>query len=106
MLYSTIHILWEIWEHLMDRYFDTMLQPGGMQEATEDQLFSMAGALVAVVLLYYVRDSAFVERALLHPTAGLVRSIVERLPWTEAPPANGTPAEVDETAGHRPAKVA
>lgn len=49
--FTAVHALWEMWEHLMDRFLHTRLQPGGMTEATENNLASLAGVVVAISLI-------------------------------------------------------
>jgi hypothetical protein len=71
--YTALHSLWETGEYLMDRYFGTVLQPGGMGEATGNHLWSIAGALAGVALLWYWRRAGRLEGAVVEPAAAYLR---------------------------------
>jgi hypothetical protein len=71
--FTAFHAVWEMWEHLMDRFLQTQLQPGGMAEATENNLAGMAGGLLAIVVLRRLAG-AFHRRAIL-PLAAYVAQL-------------------------------
>ncbi|TAK63050.1 MAG: hypothetical protein EPO22_06920, partial [Dehalococcoidia bacterium] len=62
--FTALHSLWETSEYLMDRLFGTVLQPGGMDEATRNHLWSLAGALGGVALLWSWRHAGRLDDAL------------------------------------------
>jgi hypothetical protein len=72
-LYTSLHGFWETSEYLMDRYAGTELQPGGMEEATRNNLSSVLGSLLAVALLWRWSLSGFLERSFVAPMASYVR---------------------------------
>ena len=70
-VYAALHNQWEINEFLMDRFAGTELQPGGMAEATRNNLWSLAGSVAAICpLLYFKREGTF-DRALVEPLVAL-----------------------------------
>ena len=72
-VFTALHSLWEAGEYLMDRVFGTVLQPGGMEEATGNQLTSIAGALAGVALLWCWRRAGRIDDALTEPAATFLR---------------------------------
>lgn len=72
LLYTSLHGVWEMGEYLSDRYTGTILQPGGMEEATRNNLSSMLGSLVALALLWWWSRSGFLERTFVAPLASFV----------------------------------
>ena len=68
-IYTSLHGFWEMGEYLMDRYAGTELQPGGMEEATRNNLSSMLGSVVAVALVWWWSASGFLERSFVGPLA-------------------------------------
>jgi hypothetical protein len=52
-IYATLHSLWEMSEFLLDEYAGTNLQPGGMAEATGNNLNSLAAALIAALMIWW-----------------------------------------------------
>jgi hypothetical protein len=75
-LYTSLHGCWETAEFLMDRYTGTELQPGGMAEATRNNLSSILGSLVAVALLWFWERSGFIERSFVGPLASFTSQIL------------------------------
>ena len=71
-LYTSLHGMWETGEYLSDRYTGTKLQPGGMEEATRNNLSSMLGSLLAVALLWWWSASGFLERSFVAPVTAYV----------------------------------
>jgi hypothetical protein len=51
-LYISGHAFWEMWEFAMDAFTGTMLQPGGMAEATRNNLAGVGGALIGAALVW------------------------------------------------------
>jgi hypothetical protein len=82
-IYALIHGLWEMEEFALDRFAGTNLQPGGMEEATRNNVAGLvAGALSAPLFLWW-RRLRCLERHLSDPLAGyvsLVRHGGRRLP--------------------------
>jgi hypothetical protein len=72
-LYGSLHGLWEISEYLSDRVLATELQPGGMEEATRNNIASMGGTVTAVGLLWWWRSSALLAEGLVRPLAGYMK---------------------------------
>ena len=71
-VYAALHNQWEINEFLMDRFAGTDLQPGGMAEATRNNLWSVAGSVVSICpLLYWKREGAL-DRAFVEPLGALI----------------------------------
>jgi hypothetical protein len=68
-VYGSLHGLWEMSEFLSDRMMGTELQPGGMEEATRNNVASMGGTIVAVGLLWWWRSSALLTEGLVRPLA-------------------------------------
>lgn len=66
-LFLALHFIWEVSEHLFDRFLGTELQPGGMVEATDNSIAAAAGALVAIVVLHYWRRTRAFESLLFYP---------------------------------------
>ena len=65
--FVAFHAVWEMYEHSMDRFFGTNLQPGGMVEATDNNFFAVLGALLAVAVLHYWHKATSFEAYLLSP---------------------------------------
>ncbi len=76
--YTSLHGFWEMSEYLTDRYGDTALQPGGMEEATRNNLSSVLGSLLAVALLWRWSVSGFLERSFVAPLASYVAACGRR----------------------------
>ena len=72
-VFTALHSLWECSEYLMDQVFGTVLQPGGMGEATRNHLWSIGGALAGVALLWYWRRAGQLDDALSQPAAAYLR---------------------------------
>ena len=68
--FVAFHAVWEMYEHSMDRFFGTNLQPGGMVEATDNNFFAIVGALLALAILHYWRKTRSFEADLVAPTSG------------------------------------
>jgi hypothetical protein len=68
--FVAFHAAWEMYEHSMDRFFGTNLQPGGMMEATDNNFFAIVGALLAIAVLHYWRKADSFEAYLLSPLTG------------------------------------
>lgn len=66
------HAAWEMWEHHMDRFFGTELQPGGMVEASSNMLWALAGGVIGLALLAWWRRRGALE-SVIAPLARLVR---------------------------------
>lgn len=77
-LYTSLHGLWETGEYLSDRYTGTVLQPGGMEEATRNNLSSMLGSLLALALLWWWGRSGFLERSFVAPLASFAGQLGPR----------------------------
>lgn len=75
MLYTSLHGFWEMSEYLADRYAGTELQPGGMEEATRNNLSSILGSLLAVLLLWWWSLSGFLERSFVGPLTSCVSQL-------------------------------
>jgi len=71
-LYTSLHGFWETGEYLSDRYAGTKLQPGGMEEATRNNLSSVLGSLLAVALMWWWSISGFLERSFVAPVAAYI----------------------------------
>ncbi|MDP2950721.1 MAG: hypothetical protein Q8P22_14470 [Chloroflexota bacterium] len=76
--FIAFHAIWEMYEHSMDRFLGTNLQPGGMVEATDNNFFAIVGALLAVAILYYWRKARSFEVCLLSPTSGYLGQLLVR----------------------------
>ena len=68
--FVAFHAVWEMYEHSMDRFFGTNLQPGGMVEATDNNFFAIVGALLALAILHYWHRARSFEAYLVAPTSG------------------------------------
>jgi len=77
-LYTSLHGLWETGEYLSDRYTGTVLQPGGMEEATRNNLSSMLGSLLGLALLWWWGRSGFLERSFIAPLASFAGQLGPR----------------------------
>jgi hypothetical protein len=66
-LHTALHAGWEGFEHVMDRWFGADLQPGGMNEAFEDSVWALAGALVGLGLARRWREGF--DRHFVDPVA-------------------------------------
>ena len=71
-IHGFFHSLWEIWEFSLDKYLGTFLQPGGMTEATGNNLAGFIGSLLAIAFLYFLRKNLFFQKNLLTPTQNLL----------------------------------
>ena len=86
-VYAALHNQWEINEFLMDRFAGTELQPGGMAEATRNNLWIVAGSVAAICpLLYWKREGAL-DRAFVEPLVALIFG-VHATEGTTTKPAN------------------
>jgi hypothetical protein len=72
-VFTALHSLWEASEYLMDSAFGTVLQPGGMGEATRNHLWSIAGALGGIALISSWRRAGRLDGALTEPAAAFLR---------------------------------
>ncbi len=55
-VYALVHSLWEMEEFALDRFLGTNLQPGGMEEATRNNIAGLvASMLTAAILLWWRR---------------------------------------------------
>lgn len=84
-IYISLHALWEMEEFLLDRFAGTNLQPGGMEEATRNNLASMGGALVGIGLLVWWKMKGTLD-------SGLVVPLTSRSAASAADTAIGGPA--------------
>ena len=71
-LYTSLHGVWETSEYLSDRYLGTELQPGGMEEATRNNLSAALGSMLAIALACWWWQSGMLERAFVGPAASFV----------------------------------
>lgn len=76
--FVAFHAVWEMYEHSMDRFFGTNLQPGGMVEATDNNFFAIVGGLLAIAILYYWRKARSFEVYLVAPTSDYLRRLLAR----------------------------
>lgn len=67
LVYLALHNAWEIEEHLVDRFLGTNLQPGGMEEATENNLVGGAGAVLGIDLLWYWQRRGWLDERVVAP---------------------------------------
>jgi hypothetical protein len=74
--FVAFHAIWEMYEHSMDRFLGTNLQPGGMVEATDNNFFAIVGALLAVAILSYWRSVRAFEAHFLSPITGYLRQLL------------------------------
>ncbi|MEX1022225.1 MAG: hypothetical protein WD058_03660 [Dehalococcoidia bacterium] len=74
LAYFAVHGLWEVQEYLLDEYLGTELQPGGMAEATTNNIGGLAGAALGVALLWYWRRRGRLDAAGVTPVAALFGS--------------------------------
>jgi hypothetical protein len=77
-VYTSAHAVWEMYEFSMDRFADTNLQPGGMDEATRNNVSGIAGALVGVLLVWHWRRSGSLERTAVEPLVSYLRAVWHR----------------------------
>jgi hypothetical protein len=68
-IYATVHALWEMAEFLLDEYAGTNLQPGGMAEATGNNLSSLGGAFLAVAMIWWWHAQETLRRLVVSPFA-------------------------------------
>jgi hypothetical protein len=71
-IYTSLHGMWEMEEYLLDRFAGTKLQPGGMSEATRNNLSSMAGSLLGVAALWWWQEDDVLDDAFVKPVAALL----------------------------------
>lgn len=70
-IYTSLHAGWEMEEFALDRFLGTNLQPGGMEEATRNNLAGLLGGITAIpVLLWWSHDGSLRE-TVVRPFAGL-----------------------------------
>ena len=74
--FVAFHAVWEMYEHSMDRFLGTNLQPGGMVEATDNNFFAIVGALLAVAILSYWRSARAFEAHFLSPITGYLSQLL------------------------------
>lgn len=74
-IYGTLHTFWEMEEFLLDKYAGTNLQPGGMAEATGNNLAGLAGALVGLGMLWLWRREGTLERCVADPVAPFLSQV-------------------------------
>jgi len=78
-VFFSLHSLWEMYEFAADEFGGTELQPGGMHEATTDNLAGIAGAILAIFLLRYWRKNGWLDR-IIEPVGGYFDHTVRRRP--------------------------
>jgi hypothetical protein len=66
-IYTSLHAVWEMYEFFMDRFAGTELQPGGMEEATRNNVAGLAGSFLGVMLLWWWQRIGSLEDALARP---------------------------------------
>jgi hypothetical protein len=89
--FVAFHGVWEIYEHSMDRFLETNLQPGGMVEATDNNFFAIVGALLAVTILYYWQKTRSFEVYLISPISDYLSQLpVSQPARPEVEPTEGT----------------
>ena len=71
-IYTSLHGMWEMEEYLLDRFAGTNLQPGGMSEATRNNVSSMAGSLLGVAALWWWHEDGVLDDAFVKPVAALL----------------------------------
>ena len=71
-VYAALHNQWQINEFLMDRFAGTELQPGGMAEATRNNLWGVAGSVGALCPLLYWKREGVLDDVFVVPLATLV----------------------------------
>ena len=78
-IYALMHSLWEMEEFALDRFAGTNLQPGGMEEASRNNVSSLTAALLSTGLFLWWRRLGALEPELAAPLAGLVRAVRKRI---------------------------
>jgi hypothetical protein len=73
-IYASIHALWEMSEFLLDEFAGTNLQPGGMAEATGNNLSSLGGAVVALAMIWWWDARGNLKPYIVLPLASLMGS--------------------------------
>lgn len=76
LIHTSAHAFWEMWEYGMDRYFGTFLQPGGMAEATENNLAGILGSIVGIMLLKGFWRTSWFEKNLFSPTQSFLKQLL------------------------------
>lgn len=71
-IYSLIHGLWEMEEFALDRFAGTNLQPGGMEEASRNNVAGLVAGLLSAGLFLWWRRTGALEDQLSAPLAGFV----------------------------------
>lgn len=82
-VYTSAHALWEMYEFSVDRFAGTNLQPGGMDEATRNNVSGIAGALLGTLLLWHWRRVGSLQQWAVEPLAsyfGQLRGAVSETP--------------------------
>jgi hypothetical protein len=70
-IYTSVHALWEMEEFALDKFLGTNLQPGGMEEASRNNVAGVLGGATALpLLLWWNRARALRDRVVL-PFAAL-----------------------------------
>ncbi len=78
LLFFSLHAFWETYEFMADHVAGTELQPGGMEEATMDNMTGIVGALVAVWLLDRWRRRGILDERAVDPLDGYIRGTLKR----------------------------
>jgi hypothetical protein len=77
-IYALIHSLWEMEEYALDRYAGTNLQPGGMEEATRNNMSSLLAALLTTGVFLWWRRLGALESELAAPLSEFVANVFKR----------------------------
>jgi len=79
-IYALIHTLWEMEEFGLDRFAGTNLQPGGMEEASRNNLAGLVAGLLSAALFLWWRRITALESQLAAPLADYMRTVMRRRP--------------------------
>lgn len=71
-VYTSLHALWEMYEFSMDRFAGTDLQPGGMEEATRNNIAGLAGSLLGVAVLWWWERTRALDQVVVKPLYAFV----------------------------------
>ena len=74
MIYTSAHAVWEMYEFSMDRFTGTELQPGGMEEATRNNVAGLVGSFAAVALLWWWQRLRALDEMVVEPLDSYLRS--------------------------------
>ena len=78
-VFFSLHCIWEMYEFAADGFAGTELQPGGMHDATTDNLAGIAGAILAIFLLRHWRKNGWLDRV-IEPVGEYFDHTVRRRP--------------------------